>query len=514
MGMKFLSSGTSHLVAVNQINTVRNDVASIVTYAASISDAIKAIAVTDDPAEKRKILDGIGETRKAYKEKLDEVGKFAAPPEGQQLLAALKDGLATGKVTNQKLIDLGMSGDRDGFVALYKNEGRFTFVKVRDAGNALDSYYRTLAEASAGAAVRSNKSSELTLILFSLVALGASFAIAVLFTRSITAPIGRCVAVADRLADGDLTVVIDVKGEDEISHLMQAMGNMTSHMKKTIGALNSTSREVSAAATDLHVAARQMVDGADRVAEQSHAVAVAGEEMAATSSDIANSCHVTADNADQANAAAMEGAQVVERSMAAMGTIADRVRSVARTVSSLGGRSEQIGEIIGTIEDIADQTNLLALNAAIEAARAGEQGRGFAVVADEVRALAERTTKATREIGEMIKAIQNETKGAVAAMEEGVIEVERGTQEAANSSQALEAILTRIGEVTMQANQMATAAEEQTATTAEISCNMQQITGIVNDSARTAQETEAAADKLSQLADELHGIVGQFKLAV
>ena len=143
-----------------------------------------------------------------------------------------------------------------------------------------------------------------------------------------------------------------------------------------------------------------------------------------------------------------------------MGLIALRVSQTAQTVETLGSRSYQIGQIIGSIEDRADQTNLLALNAAIEAARAGEQGRGFAVVADEVRALAERTTKATKEIGEMIKSIQLETKSAVSAMEEGGMQVEQGTIAAAKSGEALRNILEQIGNVTVQVNQIAVAAEQ------------------------------------------------------
>ena len=164
------------------------------------------------------------------------------------------------------------------------------------------------------------------------------------------------------------------------------------------------------------------------------------------------------------------------------------------------------------IEDIADQTNLLALNAAIEAARAGEQGRGFAVVADEVRALAERTTRATREIGEMIKAIQNETKGAVVAMEQGVKQVEAGTVEAAKSGVALREILEQINDVAMQVNQIATAAEEQTATTSEISQNIMTITHVVEKTANNANESATAATQLSGNADELQRLVGQFRV--
>jgi methyl-accepting chemotaxis protein len=203
---------------------------------------------------------------------------------------------------------------------------------------------------------------------------------------------------------------------------------------------------------------------------------------------------------------------VVEKTVIVMEHIAERVQASAKTVESLGERSDQIGAIIGTIEDIADQTNLLALNAAIEAARAGGQGRGFAVVADEVRALAERTTRATKEIGEMIKAIQHETKDAVASMEQGVHQVEAGTGEAAKSGHALQDILAQINDVAMQVNQIATAAEEQTATTSEISNNIQQITEVVQQTSQSAQESATEAAQLNGNAEELQRLVRQFKL--
>jgi methyl-accepting chemotaxis protein len=234
--------------------------------------------------------------------------------------------------------------------------------------------------------------------------------------------------------------------------------------------------------------------------------------MSATSGDIAQNCMGAAEGAQHATRSAQSGVEVVERTVVVMGQIAERVQESAKTVERLGERSDQIGTIIGTIEDIADQTNLLALNAAIEAARAGEQGRGFAVVADEVRALAERTTRATREIGEMIKAIQCETRGAVAAMEQGVQQVESGTREAERSGAALMEILDQINSVSMQVSQIATAAEEQTATTSEISSNMHQITQIVQLTSRGAQESATAAAQLSNNAEELQRLVRQFRL--
>jgi len=241
-------------------------------------------------------------------------------------------------------------------------------------------------------------------------------------------------------------------------------------------------------------------------------IAAAGEEMSATSADIAQNCNMAAEGSRQATAAAVSGSQVVEETIAVMNSIAKRVKETAKTVETLGGRSEQIGEIVGTIQDIADQTNLLALNAAIEAARAGEQGRGFAVVADEVRKLAERTRKATTEISEMIKTIQSETNGAVIAMEMGVDEVAKGSEKAAQSGKALESILEKINEVTHQINEVATAAGEQTSTNLEISKNMYQITEVITQTSHGAQETTKAADQLSESAGELDRIIGQFKV--
>ena len=317
--------------------------------------------------------------------------------------------------------------------------------------------------------------------------------------------------ISEAVAGGDLTISIRTDERDKGS-VMLAMKNMVENLRLIISQVSATSSQVATASSQLHSTADRIAIGAEEVAAQTGTVATAGEEMSATSGDIARNCQSAAEGAQKASQSAQYGTSVVGKTVAAMGEIAEKVLASAQTVESLGARSDQIGEIIGTIEDIADQTNLLALNAAIEAARAGEQGRGFAVVADEVRALAERTTKATREIGEMIKAIQDETRGAVAAMEQGVRQVEAGTSEAAKSGAALGDILEQINAVAMQVNQIATAAEEQTATTGEISNNMMQITQVVQDTASGAHESATAAARLSGNAEELQRLVLQFKL--
>ena len=315
-------------------------------------------------------------------------------------------------------------------------------------------------------------------------------------------------AIARRVAEGDLTVEM-LSGR---SGIYEEMRRMVESLRQVMSKVNQSAQEVSTAAVQLNDNARKTADGSQHVVSQSEMVATASEEMAATSSDIANTCHQAADSSNNASATAQNGAVIVRETVEGMSRIAEKVRSSAGAVEQLGARSEQIGQIVGTIEDIADQTNLLALNAAIEAARAGEQGRGFAVVADEVRALAERTTRATREIGEMIKSIQSETRQAVKAMEEGVDEVERGTTGASRSGQALELILEQIDEVTNQVKQIATAAEEQTATTREITNNIHNISDTVQMSSQSSQEMSESSSRLTQLSGDLQDMVRRFKL--
>lgn len=353
------------------------------------------------------------------------------------------------------------------------------------------------------------------LLVSGAVALAASFICLMIVLRvTVTRKLNDFVAKVTDLArgEGDLTKKIIVNTNDEFGQLADEINTLVEKIRRIISQIAQTSEQVSCSAVELQSNASQMAAGAEEVAAQAETVATAGEEMSATSGDIAQNCQMASEGSQQASAAAVSGAKVVDETIKVMSSIAERVRSSAKAVESLGSRSDQIGEIVGTIEDIADQTNLLALNAAIEAARAGEQGRGFAVVADEVRALAERTTRATKEISGMIKAIQLETKGAVIAMEEGVSEVAKGSEKAADSGRALEQILEQINDVNSQIHQVATAAEEQTATTSEISNNMQQITEVVAKTSRGAKESASAANRLSSLADDLRRIVSQFKV--
>ena len=343
---------------------------------------------------------------------------------------------------------------------------------------------------------------------------GSAVIATIIFLRSsIINAIKTLAGSVSEIAGGNLCVHISPsETDDELGRLQNSFRDMTANLCTIITQVADTSTHVAASANQLNATASQIATGATEVAAQVATVATAEEEMSATSGDIAQNCQLAADGAQRALTSARNGVAVVDVTITVMSQVADKVQESSRSVESLGVRSEQIGAIIGTIEDIADQTNLLALNAAIEAARAGEQGRGFAVVADEVRALAERTTRATKEISAMIRAIQSETKGAVAIMVQGVHQVEVGTVEAAKSGEVLRDILEQINDVTMQINQIAIAAEEQTATTSEISNNLLQITEVVQQTSQGAHESAMAADLLSGNAEELQRLVRQFRL--
>lgn len=384
---------------------------------------------------------------------------------------------------------------------------------VVGTGNYVDDMEAIIAKAEADQNAKLKRS---MLIFLGLTAVSVVTAIVIsfIFSKRLISQLGgepdEIASMATRIADGDLSVAAG-RSQGGETGVYAAMLSMSNRLKGIIGDITSLSRNVAAESDQLRSRISEMAAGANDTAGQAISVASASEEMAATSADIAHNCHLAADGAKFASDKAKNGAQVVQRTIEGMASIAEQVMDASKSVQSLGSRSDQIGEIVGTIEDIADQTNLLALNAAIEAARAGEQGRGFAVVADEVRALAERTTKATKEIGDMIKTIQQETRGAVAVMEDGVRKVEEGTAGAEESGRALQEILCEIDNLSMQVNQIATAAEEQTATTSDITVNIQKITEVAQNASRTATDSAEATNRLAQVANDLQGLVRHFR---
>ncbi len=346
-----------------------------------------------------------------------------------------------------------------------------------------------------------------------LVAVAIGTAIARYVGRKVSGGTRTVLDRAQAIARGDLTGSrVDIESEDELGDIAAAIGEMETSLRSTLDSILASTERLASASEEISASANEQASGADMQRNQTGQVATAMQEMSATVLEISGNSSKAAEAARKASDTARQGGKIVEDTLGKMRGIARSVEETAKKVHGLGTRSDQIGQIIGVIDDIADQTNLLALNAAIEAARAGEQGRGFAVVADEVRKLAERTSKATKEIAAMIQSIQGETKSAVEAMEAGTKQVEAGvatTQEAGNSLGAIIESAEQVGEMVTH---IATAATEQSAATEEVNANLEQIAKITAETAEGAQQSAKACHDLSSLALDLQNLVGRFQL--
>ncbi|OPY66991.1 MAG: Methyl-accepting chemotaxis protein PctC [Syntrophorhabdaceae bacterium PtaU1.Bin034] len=356
------------------------------------------------------------------------------------------------------------------------------------------------------------KAALVILALLFVAAAALSLGISLIMKGVILTPIQRTVEAIENIAQGDLRKRIDVTSKDEIGRMAEHFNAFAEKLRDAITHVADSSNQVLSSANEVDSASNQIATRINEAAVQVNSVAAASEEMSQTSSEIARNCMMAAKSADQANFSANTGYKIIQNTIVVMNSISDRVKDSSHVIKGLGERSEKIGEIVNLINDIADQTNLLALNAAIEAAAAGEQGRGFAVVAEEVRNLAKRTANATKEIGHRITTMQTETKHAVASMDQGVSEVEKGTSEAARSGEALQEILSHIGKVTQEINQIAVASEEETATTTEIAGNIQQISAVIQETTKRIQDNAKAASQLADLSEGLQKMVDRFQI--
>ncbi|MEM6334416.1 MAG: methyl-accepting chemotaxis protein [Planctomycetota bacterium] len=352
------------------------------------------------------------------------------------------------------------------------------------------------------------------IIAFAAIAIFAGIAAAFLLARSIVTPVRGLRDKLDQIAngDGDLTQRLDVRGNDELTDVARLFNQFVQSIHDVVAETTRSTQAVAAAATQVSASSEELSAGSQDQASQVTQVSAAVEELSASVVEVAAKAADAANNSQRSGEVAQQGNLVVDQTVEGMAAIKDAVAQSAASVNELGKRGEQIGAVIQVINDIADQTNLLALNAAIEAARAGEHGRGFAVVADEVRKLADRTVNATQEIAESIEAVQNETAQAVERMTAGTERVDQGVGLATQAGESLTEIVGNVGELADMIQQIAAAAEQQSAAAEEISRKMQDIDAISAQSNEAAQQTATAGADLSNSSERLRQLVGRFRV--
>ena len=336
----------------------------------------------------------------------------------------------------------------------------------------------------------------------------------VFLASRITRPINSLVARMKDIAEGegDLTQRVPTSGNDEITALSSSFNTFVEKIHNTVKQVANTTGELAAAATQIAASAEEMAAGISRQEQQTSQVSAAIVEMSASVGEVAQKAKDVNVASDSARDNASKGGQIVQNTVSEIMGIAEDVGQSAESVTELGKQSEQIGEIIQVINEIAEQTNLLALNAAIEAARAGEHGRGFAVVADEVRKLAERTTQATDEVAKSIKAIQGQTGTAVQQIEAGSKRVNKGVELATSAGTALKSIVEGSARLSEMVSAIAAAAEEQSAASEQITRSVEQISSVTRETSQGASQSAQAAAGLSEQAERLRSLVGAFKI--
>ena len=348
------------------------------------------------------------------------------------------------------------------------------------------------------------------------VATGLALALGLLaawaITRQIIIPLRQTLRAAERVASGDLTQHLQVNRRDELGQLQASMQRMTQGLRELIGGIGDGVTQIASAAEELSAVTEQTSAGVNNQKVETDQVATAMNQMTATVHEVARNAEQASEAALMADQQAREGDRVVGEAVAQIERLAGEVVNSSEAMNQLKAESDKIGSVLDVIKSVAQQTNLLALNAAIEAARAGEAGRGFAVVADEVRSLAQRTQQSTEEIEELIAGLQSGTQRVASVMDSSRQLTDSSVELTRRAGSSLETITRTVSSIQAMNQQIATAAEEQTAVAEEINRSVMNVRDISDQTSAASEETASSSVELARLGTHLQGLVGRFKL--
>lgn len=433
-------------------------------------------------------------------------------PEEKVLATTLAEAMSRYNTLGNKLVELLQAG-RHGEAALFfdsqlAEQGRVT----REALSALIQYQAVNGERNFLKNQESQKFQQFISIGLLVVGIAAGLILSLVITRNITVPLAEVVEIANAIANKQLNLTVPAGGSNETGQLLTAFGRMQRSLHEVLGGVRSSSGNLSQSALQLQENAAQISQASQQQSEAASAMAAAVEELTTSIEQVAQRAQQAQASADQTRDQSRQGSSVVRNTANEMRAIASKVRDSAEMTRKLGERSQAIDSIVGTIRDIADQTNLLALNAAIEAARAGEQGRGFAVVADEVRKLAERTSQSTQQIGGLIATIRSEIEVVVGDMQSGEVQMESGVALAEQAQSAIDAISHNADEINQLVHDISLALKEQTTASQDVARNVEQVAQLSEENSRAVMQTADATVHLKTLASQLDKAVHSFRL--
>jgi len=355
---------------------------------------------------------------------------------------------------------------------------------------------------------------EVTILIGTVIALFIAVIVALFLSRSIVLPLMLVVDRAKNISNGDLTgSPLKTTGNDELTELTVAINDMDSSLQNIIQQISSSAYELSSASEQLQSTATKTTQGMASQRSEIDMVATAMNEMSATVQEVAQNTNLAAASATEADNASVKGRNLVSQNMGGINQLAESISNASQTINKLGEDTNSVDSIVGVITGIAEQTNLLALNAAIEAARAGEQGRGFAVVADEVRTLAGRTQTSTEEIRAMLDKLKAGASEAVKVMDEGHVQAQSSVEQAKNASDSIDEITHAVTAINEMNIQIATAAEEQSVVAEEMNRSVVQISSEAETTLESTRETSEAAEQVRILSSNMQEIVSRFKVS-